>query len=701
MNIKKYFIFIIMLWGGTRLQAQNTADSIATQVNLNEVIVSSTKETFRTKDLPASVSLLSSRQLERENASSLRSVTTLAPNFYMPDYGSKLTSPVYIRGIGSRINSPSVGLYVDGVPYFEKSSFDFDFFDIEYVEVLRGPQGTLYGRNTMGGMINVATKSPLRHRGTNVSLSGGNYGYMKATLSNYSKLTDRLGMVLGVNYLAKGGYYTNHYSGDKVASVDDISGRLRLAYRHSDKAVSELSVNYEHSKQDGYAYAKYDPETGAVDSVDYDHPSSYTRDILSAGYKFEYQTSWGSIRANTGYQYLNDEQAIDQDYTAKDLYSAVQRTKQNMISQEVIAKSDLDGNYRWVTGLFGFYQQIDNPVNVNYNMPVPPSYYARTPDTASIINDTHTYGLAAYHQSTLNNILIKGLSATVGLRVDYEKSGQDYRQQQWMMDGILIEAEPETTLEFFEFLPKAALRYMIGKQAVYASVSKGYKTGGFNPLVEEEQYRSFDPEQSWNYELGVKLQLGGSTSVDVAGFYIDLTNQHIPRTVPSGAGQMIVNAGKSASKGVELSVNTQPLNNLNLNLSYGYTHATLTDYTPSETVDYSGNFIPQIPRQTLGAGATYRWPVSLTWLDDVTFHALYTGVGEIYWNDSNTAKQNGYGLLNASIGFSKSFADVTLWARNILDTKYNVYYFDIPQLQASYVQPGIPFLIGLDVKLKF
>ena len=94
----------------------------------------------------------------------------------MPDYGSKLTSPVYIRGIGSRINSPSVGIYVDDVPYFEKAAFDFDFFDIDRVEVLRGPQGTLYGRNTMGGIINVFTKSPLTEKGSKIKLSAGNYG---------------------------------------------------------------------------------------------------------------------------------------------------------------------------------------------------------------------------------------------------------------------------------------------------------------------------------------------------------------------------------------------------------------------------------------------------------------------------------------------------------------------------------------------
>lgn len=129
-------------------------------VELNEVIVQSFKQQRDLRLEPLSASAVTGTAIQNRNITGIKEFSSFIPNLFMPDYGSKLTSPVYIRGIGSKINAPSVGLYVDGIPYFEKSAFDFDFNEVDRIEVLRGPQGTLYGRNTMGGIINVYTKSP-------------------------------------------------------------------------------------------------------------------------------------------------------------------------------------------------------------------------------------------------------------------------------------------------------------------------------------------------------------------------------------------------------------------------------------------------------------------------------------------------------------------------------------------------------------
>ena len=131
-------------------------------------VVASPKETSRLRSQALSVSLLDGATLERRGVTGIKGVSTYAPNFFMPDYGSRITSAVYIRGIGSRINTPAVGLYVDNVPYMDKSTYDFHFLDVERVDVLRGPQGTLYGRNSMGGLMRVYTRNPLDYRGTDV-----------------------------------------------------------------------------------------------------------------------------------------------------------------------------------------------------------------------------------------------------------------------------------------------------------------------------------------------------------------------------------------------------------------------------------------------------------------------------------------------------------------------------------------------------
>ena len=140
-------------------------------IDIEEVVViASPKETGKLRNLPSAVSLISQKDMQNHHITSLKGVSALAPNFYMPDYGSRLTSAIYIRGIGSRINTPAVGMYVDNIPYVDKSAFDFNFYDIERIDILRGPQGTLYGRNTMGGLVKVHSKSPFSYQGTDLRL---------------------------------------------------------------------------------------------------------------------------------------------------------------------------------------------------------------------------------------------------------------------------------------------------------------------------------------------------------------------------------------------------------------------------------------------------------------------------------------------------------------------------------------------------
>ena len=194
MRLKQFFFgscLFVLFQNATAQDIFISIDSIAVpEVNLEEVVINASKNNSKLKELPVSVTIIPSLVIENNEINTLNQLGSMVPNFSMRDYGSKLTSPVYIRGIGSRINSPSVGLYVDNVPYFEKAAFEFDFFDIESIEVLRGPQGTLYGRNSMGGLINITTKSPANYQGSQVKLSAGNYGSYKLNASHYHKVND-------------------------------------------------------------------------------------------------------------------------------------------------------------------------------------------------------------------------------------------------------------------------------------------------------------------------------------------------------------------------------------------------------------------------------------------------------------------------------------------------------------------------------
>ncbi|MCS2891864.1 Plug domain-containing protein [Parabacteroides faecis] len=186
--MKVLFLFCCLSLSVSLVKADDQDTTKVRQIDLNEVVVQSFKQNRDLRLEPLSASSVTGTAIQNKNITSIKEFSSFIPNLFMPDYGSKLTSPVYIRGVGSKINAPSVGLYVDGIPYFEKSAFDFDFAEIDRVEVLRGPQGTLYGRNTMGGIINVYTKSPLKFQGMNASISNGTYGARDYTLSRYAKI---------------------------------------------------------------------------------------------------------------------------------------------------------------------------------------------------------------------------------------------------------------------------------------------------------------------------------------------------------------------------------------------------------------------------------------------------------------------------------------------------------------------------------
>ena len=156
--MKFIYLFIGTIFLAFSLHAEE-ADTLAKRsILLDEVVIQSFKQDGNFRILPIAASTIARNDLQNQNLIGIKDISSFIPNLFIPDYGSKLTSPVYIRGVGSRINAPSVGLYVDGIPYFERSAFDFDLNEIDYIEVLRGPQGTLYGRNTIGGIINVYTK---------------------------------------------------------------------------------------------------------------------------------------------------------------------------------------------------------------------------------------------------------------------------------------------------------------------------------------------------------------------------------------------------------------------------------------------------------------------------------------------------------------------------------------------------------------
>ena len=203
-------------------------DTITRVADIEEIVVVATpKENTRLRQQTLSSSSFSNAEIRARGVTSIKSFSTQVPNLYIPTYGSKLTTSTYIRGIGSRINTPAVGLYVDNITYLNKNAFDFNFSEIDRVDVLRGPQGTLYGRNTMGGLIRVYTKSPFDYQGTDLQLSAATHNAYKASVTHYHRISDQFAFSAGFYFDHQGGFFKN-VAKNNEAKIGRASCRERV-----------------------------------------------------------------------------------------------------------------------------------------------------------------------------------------------------------------------------------------------------------------------------------------------------------------------------------------------------------------------------------------------------------------------------------------------------------------------------------------
>ncbi len=704
-SLKSALIVVAMLIACQPLFSQNIIvsrdSSYIPPVELETFEVQATKKKNELQKLPMAASVIKNRDLEQREMNSLTELSSRVPNLFMPNYGSKLTSPIYIRGIGSRINSPSVGLYVDNVPYFQKSAFNFEFFDIERIEVLRGPQGTLYGRNTMGGIINIETQSPLERRQTDITLKAGNYQSYKTIISHHQPVSDELGISVNGAYVNRNGFHTNQFTDAPADDITSYSGRVRAVYQPKKNLTIDYSLNFEDSDQAGYPYAVFTDSTNTAGDISYNRKSTYVREMLSNNVTVKLEQENSILKSVTSHQYLDGDQRIDQDFTPASLLFVGQFQEQHMVSQEFYLKSKPNtGNYSWLVGAFGFMQLQDKTVDVDFGEDGVNAFNLPGPLSKQKLYDQNTYGAALFHQSTLEDFLVKGLDLTGGLRFDYETASLDYEYNTLMNGQTMPVTDFNNSLEFLEILPSFSVKYKLGERRnVFATISKGYKTGGFNSTFERKQDRTFNPEHSWNYEVGYKSRYyKNRLQTNLSLFYIDWLNQQIYQPVPSGQGSMLKNAGRSESKGFELEFRGLPTTHTEAFFSVGYTDAKFVDYVDGEN-DYSGNRIPYIPQYTFHLGGTYEHQLDYDWLDEVMFQVDYRGVGKHYWQEENISYQDYYGLLNSKISFRKDDLTLSVWGKNMLNATYQSFYFQA--IGNSYVQMGQPALYGLRVDFHF
>lgn len=523
-------MFALLLLSLTAYAGEVAKDSVSTNRYLNEVeVLSHVRETGNMRQQPTAVSLLGREQLQSAHITSLKGIQAMVPSFYMPDYGSRLTSAIYIRGIGSRAGTPAVGLYVDDMPYPEKSAYDFHFYDIERLDVLRGPQGSLYGRNTMGGLIKVYTRNPMSGKGTDLRMgyaTGDNH--RNIALTHYHHPTSDFAFSAGGYYEGSDGFFRNITTGRKADGSDMGGGRLRAIWQSTPRLLLDASVNYDYSDEAAYPYFYEGHITAGRES-------RYRRSTLHTGVNAEYRADGWQMNLVTGYQYLRDRMAMDQDFVADDIYTLMQRQRSHTLTEEITFRSrdrhDDMRRWQWVGGVSFMYQWLstDGPVHfmadgvqwlsdkVNTSMPDVSQIPAlsmmgfsgmgvtfcptQEPQDRTLLLGgtfrTPVLNTALFHQSTVR--LTSQLKAIVGLRLDYEHLALTYHapadvpygftmsnpspmlrvqlddlQSQLLYDGRLHRNE-------LHVLPKVALQYDFSAHSnLYITVAQGMRSGGYN-----------------------------------------------------------------------------------------------------------------------------------------------------------------------------------------------------------------------------
>lgn len=761
------------------------------------VVVSQPKEVFRLRQQPLSSTSIGSFQIQKLGVHDLRELSQYVPNFAMPNYGSRLSSAMYVRGIGSRVNSPAVGIYLDGIPVMSKGAFNLHDYQISRVDVLRGPQGTLYGQNAEGGLVKMYSRDPFAYEGTDVKLGYGTHAYRNVEAAHYQKINEKVAFSVAGFYNGQNGFFHNAHTGDRADLYNEAGGKMMLKTRLGKGWTMDILANYQYVDQNGFPYGKLDLKTGKAEQPASTFAGNYRRNNLISGMKIGHYARFYDFSSVTSYQYLKDRMLMDQDYLPQEYMHILQEQLQNAFTQEFTWKSNqaLGGFWHWTLGGFFSKQWLktNGPVFFDSDFTHPigqaiqeqmyqamlktmagkmmalgmPANLAQAAAAKAIekaggvsmsvdmgapgLFHTPQSNLGFYHESNFD--ITPSFTATIGLRYDYMHTSIHYESSAYMSMLAYVMGKDATyklssvldhscSDDFNQLLPKFGLSYKLGNQGsnVYATISKGYRAGGYNiqmfsdilqtelnanrsnamrgdyevPHTEEDYEKvnhtiAYKPETSWNYEVGTHLNLfENSLHFDLSTFYMQVRNQQLSVMAGNyGFGRMMVNAGKSHSCGIEASLRGQLLDGkLDWMVNYGYTRAKFDEYTDGEgekAVSYEDKFVPYVPEHTISAMADYLIDIHSAVLKTITIGGNINMQGKTYWDNANSYSQKMYAVLGAHVDADLGWLGISIWGRNLTNTNYNTFAVDNAATgkKEYFAQRGNPFQCGMDLKFHF
>ncbi len=620
---------------------------------IETITVTANKTEENEQEVSSSLTVFSGDKVDELKMEGILDVSMFTPNFTIIETGAAGTNTPSIRGLAADVHTSTtaVGLYVDGVPILGGTGYEQALIDVERIEVLKGPQGTLYGKGAEAGIVNIITRAPDNEMRLPVSVELGVDGKLKATGTISGPIVrDKVyGSVSFLHDQIDG--WVEDTSGDTVDDLQQDYGAAKLRFTPTDDLDITLSgthLMYNNgqphmnlSELGAMMYGLTAPQD-RVTSPSFD---GYDKtDMTSFSLRAEYLLSdTMKLSSVTAYRQLSMDSDIDYDFSQPAYIHYRMENEYTRLSEELRVNS-VDTPVKWVAGI---YADTDD-VTSDYTAVT--SGITTTVDDA--VNEGDSWSAFAHVKIPFGDFSVLG-----GIRYDYQ-------EREYNLPSYSISHEDD----WGEFSPKIGIEYRLKEETmIYATVSKGYLSGGFNAGATDPQYVSFDEEKLWSYEVGVKNTfLGNRLILNAAVFYMDITDAQVYEQV-NPATPYTTNAAEVSSKGFEVEAIYMPMKGLTLNAGLGYVNAEFEEFR-DVLGDYKGNKKPLSPEYTCNVGASYR-----------SLSGLYCGVnivgtGEMYIDKSNELKQDAYALVNAKIGYETENYDIYLYGKNIFDEEYDRSY---------------------------
>jgi iron complex outermembrane recepter protein len=677
-------------------------------VTLPPVTVTAQKEPADARRLPISVTTVLADAIRDAGIRDVADAAIYAPNTYFSDFTARKLSNPRFRGIGTSPANPGITTYIDGVPQLNTNSSSVEFHDVSQVEFVRGPQSALFGRNALGGVINITTARPSLGGWTGgLTAPFANFGAREIRAGASGPLADRLAVGLSIAHATRDGFSTNLVTGRDVDFREATSGKAQVMWVPADDWEARLIVSGERARDGDYALhdlasLRRDPYVVARD-----FEGRTSRDVLNTTLLARREGARIAVSSTTGIVGWQTDDRTDLDYTPMPLITrgnveeSIQFTQEVRVASAAAAPIRLgaDAALRWQAGAFVFTQRYEQDA-VNRFAPFVLSPFLTFPvSQTSPLAELDDVGVGLYGQGTVT--LGERLDLTTGLRFDHER--KEARLETFFDPAIAPRTLVEAERTFSNVSPRfsAAYRLMPDSMA-YVSLARGFKAGGFNP-VSPLGRESYGEEYTWHLEGGLKgLWAGGRVSASAAVFSIDWDDLQLNLPVLESPGQFyIANVGGARSRGVEFEVQARPHAGVDVFGAFGSTRARFSAGSVSGGQSVAGNRIPNTPAYTATLGAQFSRPVrpgvSAYGRAETVFYGAFA------YDEANLAEQDAYAIANFRAGARGRLLFAEAWIRNAFDTHYVPVAFAYGGLAPSGFigESGRPRTFGVTVGVTF